>query len=388
MEQELYELLRQCTVRISISGKVGHGTGCFIAPGLILTCSHVVKVDQSNAPSIEVYWNGQLHLAHISIFLPDVDLALLQVNLNEHPCVYLQEEVLPLDMLYSYGYPDDHPSGDPATFSLEGRAGEQGEQLKFKAGQVRPGMSGAPLLNMRTGHVCGIVQLTRDRNNALGGRAIPTTTVFRVFPEVVTRQQQFHLQDRRWTNCLWEVVARTKYLEDIFKRYSLVTLSISLAEDISLQAIFQSLKLRRDPLATEDLIRKERRPLLGELTRIDNNQRRTLQVAKIPEVIANNGDEALHKSPQRRMIILGGPGTGKTTVLKYLIGNQAQKAKVDPTASLPIFVALPDLARSGKTLKEHLLSLVQDIMVDDRYAEALWKAIEDGHAFICFRQLG
>src|SRR5690242_3164454 len=127
MEQKLYELLHQCTVRVTVSGNAGYGTGFFVAPGLILTCAHVVKAAQSDMTSVEVFWSDQHHPVQIKHSLPDPDLALLQMNLTTHPCVYLSEEVIPFDILYSYGYPDDHPGGDPATFSLEGKAGEQGE---------------------------------------------------------------------------------------------------------------------------------------------------------------------------------------------------------------------------------------------------------------------
>src|SRR6266498_706719 len=253
MDQRLYELLRQCTVRISVLGKAGHGTGFFVAPGLVLTCAHVIKDAQPETSSVELYWNGQPYSGQITIVLPVPDLALLQVNLVDHPCIYLHEEAVPYDDLYSYGYPDTHPNGDPATFSLEGKAGEQGEQLKFKMGQVRPGLSGAPLLNVRTGHVCGVVQLTRDRNNDLGGRAIPTTTVFQAFPELPAQQQRFHQDDRRWLSCLGEFLARTQYLESVYKQHSSVTLPIGPSDGISLQAVFQPLKLRREPLAADDL---------------------------------------------------------------------------------------------------------------------------------------
>jgi hypothetical protein len=219
MEHQLYELLRLCTVRVLITGKKGNGTGFFVAPRLILTCAHVLKVAQSDAPQIEVSWRGGIYPGQITKLLQDEDLALLQVNLSDHPCVYLHEEAIPFDDLYSFGYPDDHSNGDPATFSLEGRGGEQGEQLKFKAGQVRPGMSGAPLLNVRTCHVCGVVQLTRDRNNDLGGREIPTTTVFQVFPELRTQQQQFHQQDTRWKKYLYKIVAHPRPLVDHPRNY-------------------------------------------------------------------------------------------------------------------------------------------------------------------------
>ncbi len=48
----------------------------------------------------------------------------------------------------------------PATFHCEGFTGDEPGLIKFALRQVRPGMSGAPLLNQRTGKVCGIVKFT------------------------------------------------------------------------------------------------------------------------------------------------------------------------------------------------------------------------------------
>jgi hypothetical protein len=47
-------------------------------------------------------------------------------------------------------------------------------------------MSGAPLLNQRTGKVCGIVKFTRDRSFDLGGGAVPTSVILAQFPELVS----------------------------------------------------------------------------------------------------------------------------------------------------------------------------------------------------------
>src|SRR5215831_13606046 len=41
MEQSLIDLLHRCTVKLTVGR--GYGTGFFVAPGLILTCAHVVK---------------------------------------------------------------------------------------------------------------------------------------------------------------------------------------------------------------------------------------------------------------------------------------------------------------------------------------------------------
>src|SRR6266568_2455457 len=137
MTQLLYDLLHNCTVLITIPG-LSQGTGFFVAPGLILTCAHVVEAAQKRNTFVEVRWNGQVLPAHIQEFrdVPYPDLALLQVNLSNHPCVLLQEGVEPFGDLYSYGYPDIKPQGASTTFTSEGWAGDQQELLRFKQGQV------------------------------------------------------------------------------------------------------------------------------------------------------------------------------------------------------------------------------------------------------------
>ncbi len=68
MEQQLYELLRQCTVRVSVPGNAGYGTGFFVAHGLILTCSHVIKAVQPGASLVGVHWEGQFQPARSRCF--------------------------------------------------------------------------------------------------------------------------------------------------------------------------------------------------------------------------------------------------------------------------------------------------------------------------------
>jgi GTPase SAR1 family protein len=87
------------------------------------------------------------------------------------------------------------------------------------------------------------------------------------------------------------------------------------------------------------------------------------------------------------MVVLGAPGTGKTTLLRFLIGQRAQQALKDYSAYIPIFISLPDLARSGRTIREYLIYAVQEMMIHELYADVLWKAIVEGQAFICFDSL-
>ncbi|GAC1655557.1 MAG: hypothetical protein NVS4B12_28040 [Ktedonobacteraceae bacterium] len=216
----IYDHLHQCTMRLSSAEEDGHGTGFFVAPGLILTCEHVVHDAYKKRQTIAIYWRGQRQstLAQIIHVRPNVDLALLQTTLTDHPCVYLVPGLKPGDDLYTYGYPAnvdkgdalyDRANGDSATFTCEGwTAWAQGQHvgqrawIKFKGGQSIPGLSGAPLFNKRTGYICGLVATTRDEFTDLGGRGIATETILRTFPALEQQQQQFHQRDRRWLDGL------------------------------------------------------------------------------------------------------------------------------------------------------------------------------------------
>jgi tetratricopeptide (TPR) repeat protein len=202
MEYELLEkLLEDCTVRVVTKGQ--SGSGFFVAPGLILTCTHVIKNTLGEASAIKVHHHGIL-LPVLEITkafpLPYPDLALLRIIGLDHPCVYLDENISPYDPLYSYGYTDDHPDGESLTVESEGwvRLGIDQDLIKLKEGQVKPGASGSPLLNRRTGNVCGVIKFTRDKNIDMGGGAISGKAIYICFPELIELQRSFHQKDRGW----------------------------------------------------------------------------------------------------------------------------------------------------------------------------------------------
>ncbi|MEG3439687.1 trypsin-like peptidase domain-containing protein [Pannus brasiliensis CCIBt3594] len=183
-------LLRECTVRLRAAGKPG--TGFFVAPGLILTCFHVVEGVKESDKIVSVQWTGQDYTAkYLKGFdRSQGDLALLQlVEDLDHERVCLDEDLQPEDKLYTFGYPqyDDKEykvDGDPRDFDYIDLTGDEYPLITFQRGQVQPGFSGAPLLNLRTGKVCGVVRITRDKRSDLGGRAIPVSTIFACFPEL------------------------------------------------------------------------------------------------------------------------------------------------------------------------------------------------------------
>ncbi len=195
---KLYQLFQDCTVRLSTPGD--RGTGFFVAPGLILTCNHVVK--NAEAKDIEVCWQDKTYSVTQVEATEEPDLALLQVEIEAHPCVFLDEQVNPFDRLYSYGYPPDKMSNS-ALCQCEGIS-EDGQILSIVSDTVRPGLSGAPLLNNRTQKVCGMVkselkvQLQGSTLRSFGGKAIPTAVIWQQWQHLKGQNQKFHQHDGRW----------------------------------------------------------------------------------------------------------------------------------------------------------------------------------------------
>jgi hypothetical protein len=214
----LNELLAAAVVKVEARrtlGQDGNGTGCFVAPGLVLTCRHVVDGDAD----LEVKWNGEGFPATVTDRAPDFedgpDLALLRVSIDTHPwhpCVLLDAEQPAVgDVLSSFGFPAKALNarlsdlGDPMTFTCEGIEGGAPGLIKLKGGQALSGQSGAPLLSARTGKVCGVVHKSRDEESDLGARAIPPQDIFSRYPELSQRQRDYHDTHRGWTDSLTSV---------------------------------------------------------------------------------------------------------------------------------------------------------------------------------------
>ncbi|MEQ9624771.1 trypsin-like peptidase domain-containing protein [Coleofasciculus chthonoplastes] len=308
-------LLQQCTVKLSLPG--GWGTGFFVAPEWILTCAHVVK--GAKGEPIQVRWQMQQNWSQAVVedLLPDpYDLALLRVTLltdANPPCVYLDGAIQSRDPLYLFGYPDrEFDNGCPVTFNCEGVTGDEPGLIKFKLGQVRPGMSGAPLLNQRTGKVCGMVKFTRDRSFDLGGGAVPTTVILSQFPQLREFQREFHQQDRRWRDL---VLKQTEidvqpYLTAITTKYEKWWQLYTLTDAESKKRQSQDVT----PIFDFGLI----------VQRVKKEEREQPQEEKVERFSVLEG---LRKYAQEQVLLVGRPGSGKSTALARLLLEEATTQK-------------------------------------------------------------
>lgn len=166
---------------------------------------------------------------------------------------------------------------------------------------------------------------------------------------------------------------RAMYLRELLQRYGTVSLPVGAGLSFSLAQVFQPLRLRvRANDGYEERSQGEEEEQVDGPEQLVEANNRTERHEDVQDLFAENGIEALAKSPGGRLVILGGPGTGKTTVLKYLLCHHARLALDDDRVPLPIFLALPDLARAGQDLENYCAQVASDSGLDLSAGTALF----------------
>jgi hypothetical protein len=215
MADGLEDLLRACTVRV-LGGPMP-GAGFFVAPGTVLTCAHVI----GDSTSLTVRWERDgaapsvLAVTGPPLILPSrgrairnldrdyPDIAVLSVEApGAHPCVRL-DLVRPEhgDHVVVFGYPEEGGSVHltPAGLTYRGLHGTSPTSFwDLGADTVKPGMSGAAALHLRTGGVGGIVAASKNLVRADGALAVPWHEVEEDLGAVLAANRAFHETDRRW----------------------------------------------------------------------------------------------------------------------------------------------------------------------------------------------
>jgi hypothetical protein len=209
------ELLPECTVRVFVDDQQT-GTGFYAAPGLIVTCEHVVR---SQLPSrgvgltiAVVDVNGEKREVDLAKSSEEHDLAVLRVRAGQdHLCVLMDPDLRPNDQIHTAGYPTSKAYGlVPTTLVAEGKIQGPSPWQQLKGGMVRHGMSGSPVLNNRTGAVCGVLKRTRGDQTDLGGYAVPVTLLGELEPQLVAENERYHARSGRWIELLPADVRRLR----------------------------------------------------------------------------------------------------------------------------------------------------------------------------------
>lgn len=369
MSTSLYELLQLCTAKICIKNDSSRGTGFFVSNRCLITCAHILKGHDGS--KITVSWQGQISktVKVIKAYKSPVDLALLSIYFSPQikpPCVLLDDSVTPFDQLYAYGYSDYFPDGSSISVRCEGSVSENNLTLvKVKSGQIRPGHSGAPALNNKTGKVCGLVCQTRNRSTDMGGLLIPTATIFSYFPEIRTLNQNTVNQEQRWLELLSHhlIPEGSEILNDYRERETKRHASLKLpllnhsGKFISLPIetlyVDLPLMLNYSPVDEEETT----------LVEIENAQwmlRESFTSALLFDRAVRIQSSTVEKTTYRiesqiqkgsRLVIIGDPGCGKTTLLSYIAHTYiAQKRWT------PITLTCRDLIEASQT--EGLIGLI------------------------------
>jgi hypothetical protein len=206
---QLKRLAADSTVRIPAVGVAG-GSGFFVAPGVVVSCAHVVtRPDGSAAETVLVEWEDVSLVGRVSRVAPATDetssppwrmpdLSVIEVDVppQGHPWVILGE--LPeaeSPEVYLSGFSNVLGVGtalfQTMTCTLDGIQDlGTGRGWRITHCEIAQGMSGGPVLDLSSGVVCAITKATRKPGSLAGGLAIPAVAIRETFPDVWERNQQ------------------------------------------------------------------------------------------------------------------------------------------------------------------------------------------------------
>jgi hypothetical protein len=210
-------LLAACSVRLDTADGP-QGTAFFVAPRFAVTAAHVVGgSDGLWVQLIEEQHSWCGHVADVrpsraSGFAltspyPAPDVALIEVDEGpQNACVLLgrhraRENARVMARGYTRTLDQLSVAAETETFRLTGvlETADPGCQLlKLGLGEVTRGMSGAPVLDLGTGEVIGMLRTSRKLGSNLGGWVVPAELIRLLWPEVSLANDRFHEQDPRW----------------------------------------------------------------------------------------------------------------------------------------------------------------------------------------------
>lgn len=203
--KDIYHLLRQATVALEVpesdQSTKTEGTGFLVAPRVVATCAHVLARTRSELPaSVHGIFADQQSIDLVPVpawyfgaTSSELDLAFLWATTEPRTShVLLSPTLEPGDSLITYGYPAGmFRAGQSASFQYIGPSRLGTSEAVWEPGRVAgipvsAGYSGSPILNKRTGAVCGMLSLSDERGSA---HILDTSDILQYLPEEAAEAQ-------------------------------------------------------------------------------------------------------------------------------------------------------------------------------------------------------
>ncbi|MGW4444500.1 trypsin-like peptidase domain-containing protein [Streptomyces sp. NPDC004682] len=204
--RELIRLIGEHVVVVRTGGS-GFGTGFLVSGETVLTCAHVVY----GHTSVEVVTGTRTVEADVVETVPAErgagavfgfpDLARLRLR-SPMPGigVWLGDETpLPGHEVVVQGFSRNtlEAGEQPDTLHLV-VAGQSSRFVRLQWDAVVQGFSGGPVLDLRTGRVCGLLKASRDERSPQGGWLVPVEAVRDHFPDLAARNAEAHVPGTDW----------------------------------------------------------------------------------------------------------------------------------------------------------------------------------------------
>lgn len=207
--RRLDELNRLAVGQVVGVGSADHpqGSGFLVSEDTVLTCAHVVQNDTAVSVSVQ----GRTIDAAVVRMVPEDGG---ERHIYEFPDLAELRLGQPLPGIGVWlGEKGPSPGAEVAVHGFSEHTLESGVQrdtlrlvvvgpagpfVRLQGDQVVQGFSGAPVLDLRTGRVCGVLKASRDEQDTLGGWLIPVDAVHRHFPELAERNHRAHRPGTAW----------------------------------------------------------------------------------------------------------------------------------------------------------------------------------------------
>jgi len=315
----LESLLRAVCVPVTAEGQVG--SGFFVTPDRIVTCAHVVMVGSKPCNSITARIEGtdrELVVVDGSLRrgrgLPDLILLKVVGRQSKRPYAALASAVDLSDELWVWGYPaGPYRKGDSGILRYQGMSRREDDVglLKTMGLPLDPGFSGAPVLNLRTGVVCGMVRLGSQSPPVV--RLVPAEVIVSNYAEL-RRYQQLPHRNRRWLDCLSDEQLRgagisypgprmREYLAAVRATVETHPYGVPLQDAPPLTHVY----LRQRGVTTTRSATSDR----GIIFLPGPHRRGSSDSADSQELFVRH----------RNTLVMGRPGSGKSSLLRYVAGQ-------------------------------------------------------------------